>query len=367
MSTPFRAPRSIVFGLSLLWLSLAALAAGADPAAASKAGSDEAAEWKKLDDAWTAFQELSPDTVTGGGMEAFYKEYFPKAGKLADEFEAFLKAYPASPHADDAWDAWMDLLNGAAHRLPERKAQLERVERELLADPKLDRDRRRTIRTNQLDRTATVAERERLLRSLEREFVKPDYVYRLLNVAQHSDYPHSLELADELLKLTEGWGGSVRDDIVTLKATLARIGKPLDLKFTALDGRAIDLKDYRGKVVLLDFWATWCPPCVGGLPEVEKTAAKLHDQGFEVIGLSYDTERDTLETFLKTNALKWPQFFDVQGQDAPLMKSLGSPGPPAYWLIDRDGMLASVNAREDLEPKVKRLLAGRPGRSTSVR
>jgi hypothetical protein len=76
-----------------------------------------------------------------------------------------------------------------------------------------------------------------------------------------------------------------------------------------------------------------------------------------VIGLSYDTERDTLERFLKQNAIKWPQFFDVQGWDAPLIQSLGRPGPPAYWLIDRDGLLADVNARKDLEPKVKRLLA----------
>jgi thiol-disulfide isomerase/thioredoxin len=108
----------------------------------------------------------------------------------------------------------------------------------------------------------------------------------------------------------------------------------------------------------LDFWATWCPPCIAGLPEVEKTAAKLHDQGFEVIGMSYDTERDRLEAFLKKKGLKWPQFFDVQGADAPLMQSLGSPGPPTYWLIDRQGLLADVNAREDLESKVKRLLVG---------
>ncbi len=74
--------------------------------------------------------------------------------------------------------------------------------------------------------------------------------------------------------------------------------KPLDLKFTAVDGRKVDLSELRGKVVLIDFWATWCPPCRLIAPDILATYKKYHSQGLEVIGVSVDSDKGALLDFV---------------------------------------------------------------------
>src|SRR5205085_2372918 len=87
---------------------------------------------------------------------------------------------------------------------------------------------------------------------------------------------------------------------------------PFTLKFTALDGRAIELMALRGKVVLLDFWATWCTPCIAELPKLKEVYARYHDRGFELIGISLDRaeDRQKLVDFIARENLSWPQHFD---------------------------------------------------------
>src|ERR1700679_1361257 len=93
------------------------------------------------------------------------------------------------------------------------------------------------------------------------------------------------------------------------------INRPLDLNFTAVDGRKVDLAQLRGKVVLLDFWATWCPGCRQEVPEVVNTYRKYHDKGFEVVGISLDQDKDALQAFTSEHGMTWPQYFDGQGWD----------------------------------------------------
>lgn len=136
--------------------------------------------------------------------------------------------------------------------------------------------------------------------------------------------------------------------------------KPLELSFTALDGRAVDLAQLRGKVVLIDFWATWCGPCVAELPNVRKVYDQYHAQGFEVIGISLDLEQDRqkLEKFLKGNGMPWPQHFDGRGWKNELAVKYGINAVPAMFLLGKDGRIASIEARgPKLEAEVKRLLA----------
>ena len=137
---------------------------------------------------------------------------------------------------------------------------------------------------------------------------------------------------------------------------LARVttNSPLDLRVTSVDGSQIDLEKLRGKVVLLDFWATWCGPCVQEAPKVVATYNKLHDKGFEIIGISLDQNKESVSRFTKKLGMTWPQYFDG---DKQVSSRFGIEAIPTMWLIDKEGHIASVEARDDLSGKAEKLLA----------
>ena len=134
-------------------------------------------------------------------------------------------------------------------------------------------------------------------------------------------------------------------------------GKTLDLKFTALDGRVVDLAQLRGKVVLVDFWATWCGPCVAELPNVKRVYDQYHAKGFEVIAVSLDTDKQKLLDFVRERGLPWPQHFDGKGWKNELAQRFAVSAIPAMMLVGPDGIIVSNDAHgAKLEAEVKRLL-----------
>lgn len=142
----------------------------------------------------------------------------------------------------------------------------------------------------------------------------------------------------------------------SLKATAELKSKPLEMKFTAVDGREVDLAKMRGKVVLIDFWATWCGPCVAELPNVLKAYKELHPKGFEIVGISLDSDKQKLEAFVKENGMEWPQFFDGKGWKNEISTTYDIQSIPAMWLVDQKGMVVDTSARGGLEEKVAKLL-----------
>jgi thiol-disulfide isomerase/thioredoxin len=151
------------------------------------------------------------------------------------------------------------------------------------------------------------------------------------------------------------------DPLPDVRALVARLvafqSAPIDLKFTAVDGTPVDLASLRGKVVLLDFWATWCPPCRAKVPEVVAAYQKYHGQGFEVVGISLDQDKQALLDFTSQNGMPWPQYFDGQGWKNAISTRFGINLIPNMWLLDRKGMLATTFARENLDARIAKLLA----------
>lgn len=147
------------------------------------------------------------------------------------------------------------------------------------------------------------------------------------------------------------------------EAALA-VGKPFPtFKEKATDGSDLDLAAYKGKIVLIDFWATWCGPCVGELPHVKAAYDKYHAQGFEIIGISLDKDADKLAAFVKEHQMGWPQYFDGQGWQNKLSTANGIRSIPATFLLDRDGNIAAKDLRGDaLSEKVAALLAASPAK-----
>ncbi|NQW48222.1 MAG: TlpA family protein disulfide reductase [Planctomycetes bacterium] len=125
-------------------------------------------------------------------------------------------------------------------------------------------------------------------------------------------------------------------------------GQPMEINGTLLSGDKFDQKTLAGKVVLVDFWATWCGPCVQELPNVQEQYTKYHAKGFEVVGVSLDEDRAALEKFVADNKLPWPILFEKsegEGWKHPLATYYGISGIPTVILIGRDGKVVSLDAR----------------------
>jgi peroxiredoxin len=124
------------------------------------------------------------------------------------------------------------------------------------------------------------------------------------------------------------------------------IGKtPPAIQAKDLSGKMQSLEGYRGKVVLLDFWATWCAPCRAELPNVKALYRKYKDQGLVVLGVSLDQDRSTLEGFVKRQEMEWPQLFEGKGWRSEIARRYGVTAIPRTVLLDRQGVVRSVDVR----------------------
>ena len=135
------------------------------------------------------------------------------------------------------------------------------------------------------------------------------------------------------------------------------IGKPLTLKFNAADGSPVDLTKMHGKVVLVDFWATWCGPCMKEVPNVVAAYAKYHSKGFEIVGISLDQKKDVMLKVTAEKGMTWPQYFDGKGWNNEISTAFHIRAIPAMWLVDKNGLVVTTTARDNLDAGIAQLLA----------
>jgi thiol-disulfide isomerase/thioredoxin len=146
-------------------------------------------------------------------------------------------------------------------------------------------------------------------------------------------------------------------------AVMEKVGKPFALAFRdAITKEPVSIEGLKGKVVVLDVWATWCAPCVAEMPKMKALYSRYKDQGVEFIGVSLDQPEDEggldkLKEFVAKNEIPWPQCYDGKTWESPLVEELGIRGIPAVFLIDADGNLASLDARGRLDMLIPEYLA----------
>ena len=303
--------------------------------------------------------------------EAFNKRNGELAAQVADMASEFYTRFPDHPKAQEARQRELDMRKTAVQlgnvkqvaRLNElqdaraKDTQTEPEERFLLRWRSIERE---AMKSGPAGSPAFLDEVQQGLFALQKEFPERPEVYdlmmQLLEIrSQEGEADQARALARALIE------SSIREEAKEGVRRMIRkfdfLGKPLQLKFTAVDGREVDIEKMRGKVVLIDFWASWCGPCMAALPRVKAAYEKLQARGFEIIGINLDEDKAQMQRVLTSANMTWPQSFDGKKWEGPLVTRFGIMGIPALWLVDKRGVVRHLNGEPNLTEKVEKLLA----------
>ena len=283
---------------------------------------------------------------------------------LAEKARSFYAQFPDDANAARARVTEIQALQMAVHLgATNHLNDLLAREQSLIADTNAPTELRYELRLDLVGRDLKLesasgadmnAALEKAGRALVKEFPSGPAGYEILGeVAESADLAKMRELAD--LMANSGGPKELTDVGKGLLRRLDVVGKSLPIEFTATDGREVNLTTLSNKVVLVDFWATWCPHCVEMVPNLKKLYDKFHADGFEIVGINFDDETNLAQRFIKEKDLAWPQFFG--GRDNKYGKNYALNFLPSAWLVDRKGIVRDIHGTADLEAKVEKLMA----------
>lgn len=367
------------------------------------------------DAAWAAYREEAPAGIEHPSQASFLWSD-QKYQRFAAATRAFGEKYPNDPRRYEGWvqasytgpsfitgfkpefaekPNWANLISDEAKVLAYRSEQVRLLQQVVESDDANPRQRAGAfnalltdagtvarLKAEKFDVTSFRPLLERLIAKFPDERVVPlieMYTGRLRygSPAVAAEFEASLSgnpvIAAAIAKAGERRKAEAAKEEANAKARASGVG---EIKFTSADGREVDLTKLRGKVVLVDFWATWCGPCIAELPMVKKVYAAYHEQGFEIVGITLENPgirpsdsdekkaeklaaaKKKLLDFTAKNEMPWPQHFDGLHFKNEFAAKFGINAIPAMFLLDKEGRVAAADARgEKLAAEVKRLLA----------
>lgn len=197
------------------------------------------------------------------------------------------------------------------------------------------------------------------------------------SVAQSPEAGRVVEVIREALpRLADSDDPGVARRVARLEGVVRRLdlpGNELEVEGTLLDGQQVDWESYRGKVVLVDYWATQCQPCIEELPNVQEAYRMYHDKGFEVLGISLDADKAAVERFVATHKIPWQTMFQ-HGADKnaswwghPMASKYAINSIPRAILVDQQGKVVHMNAMgKELSKALAELLGPADTNSAAV-
>lgn len=283
-----------------------------------------------------------------------------------DALRGFLKAHPKSEHDFEAKLRLARLLALRGQMIEGHRARaeatsiLDALEKSATPEQRAEIDFARIAQAMRRLDPLTPAEREALLaraRAFQTAHPEDRRLAQMLTelATQFDSQPKTKQrlLLDALpLSRDEDLTARIHDDLRRLDL----LGQPVALAGPAPDGREINIEGFRGRVLLVCFFAVWSQPSLEAVEAVQKAVATFPKDRVQALGVSLDVKPEKLADFVNARSLEWPLICDGKGWESPAIRALGINALPTVWLVDRDGKLRSLNAREGTVEQVRAAL-----------
>jgi len=254
--------------------------------------------------------------VEGSKTQSLYDEYLSLLAPIQEKQETIRQKYYAN---EEDTSIKGDELKKIQEELDAAYDQLKKDEREAIQD---------------------------YISANKNSIISAYVVYKDTNTSGYSsDIEPKLQLLDPAIN--NKFVTMTKNRLAIIKQTEAGAVFP-NIELTDREGRLISIESFRGKYLLVDFWASWCGPCISEIPNLKKAYQKYHDKGFEIFGISLDENKEDWETCIAKHELNWINASELQRFESPVARRLAVRAIPRTFLLDPDGVVIAVDIGGDL-------------------